>query len=365
MYRAVMNMNLSDLILAGDRLPTINIANINLGIVGEDSEEGIIGMPGLIALYEGKGLTNESMSSNPVWKDLSGNGYDLEMRNFAWKLDSGCGKYEHDFSTWTYSDTATVIKKSPNHVIYQGNTDCYMFSLDLKAINNFKIKINDITKGVALNVAYFDISMWRIAQTFEGVGIHEIDSSLFPETASKVKFSLSKDGQVDLEQIPDYAGAIVFDGVNDFGVCKNTPLLTPDKGYTVMALRYILKISSNSALCGKCDTNDGAFIFEHYGLSGFTAFSFFGTTGNLKKNDPITYQTSNEYNGQSIKVGPRPDVNVLVVGCSSFYQDGPYNPGCSAIYSLVIFDHDTTEEERQRVINYWKREYPELFLDKA
>lgn len=92
MYRAVMNMNLSDLILAGDRLPTINIANINLGTVGEDSEEGIIGMPGLMALYEGKGLTNESMSSNPVWKDLSGNGYDLEMRNFAWKLSSGSGK---------------------------------------------------------------------------------------------------------------------------------------------------------------------------------------------------------------------------------------------------------------------------------
>lgn len=64
-------MNLSDLILAGDHLPTINIANINLGTVEEDSEEGIIDMPGLMAFYEGKGLTNESMSSNPVWKDLS------------------------------------------------------------------------------------------------------------------------------------------------------------------------------------------------------------------------------------------------------------------------------------------------------
>ena len=34
-----------------------------------------------------------------------------------------------------------------------------------------------------------------------------------------------------------YPGALVFDGVDDYGVCDNFPILTKEKGYTVVALR--------------------------------------------------------------------------------------------------------------------------------
>ena len=97
-------------------------------------------IPGMVARYSGAGLTNEEMSKNPVWKDLIGNGHDLQMKSFVWK---------------------------------------------------------------------------------EGSGISDI-----------------------------YPGALVFDGVDDRGTCDNFPVLTKEKGYTVVALRQWDQDFLNTALTG-------------------------------------------------------------------------------------------------------------------
>nr|DAG93784.1 MAG TPA: hypothetical protein [Herelleviridae sp.] len=44
---------------------------------------------GMIARYSASGLTNKQMAANPVWVDKTGNGHDLQMKNFAWKEGSG------------------------------------------------------------------------------------------------------------------------------------------------------------------------------------------------------------------------------------------------------------------------------------
>lgn len=44
---------------------------------------------GIVARYSASGLTNEQMAANPVWVDKTGNGHDLQMKNFAWKEGSG------------------------------------------------------------------------------------------------------------------------------------------------------------------------------------------------------------------------------------------------------------------------------------
>ena len=46
-------------------------------------------IPGMIARYSALDLTNEQMKENPVWVDKTGNGHDLQMKNFAWKEGSG------------------------------------------------------------------------------------------------------------------------------------------------------------------------------------------------------------------------------------------------------------------------------------
>lgn len=55
----------------------------------KDNNDGFPSIPGMIARYSASGLTNEQMATNPVWVDKTGNGHDLQMKNFAWKEGSG------------------------------------------------------------------------------------------------------------------------------------------------------------------------------------------------------------------------------------------------------------------------------------
>lgn len=55
----------------------------------KDNNDGFPSIPGMIARYSALGLTNEQMAANPVWVDKTGNGHDLQMKNFAWKEGSG------------------------------------------------------------------------------------------------------------------------------------------------------------------------------------------------------------------------------------------------------------------------------------
>ena len=57
----------------------------------KDNNDGFPTIPGTIARYSALGLTNEEMSKNPVWVDKTGNGHDLQMKNFAWSGMSGVG----------------------------------------------------------------------------------------------------------------------------------------------------------------------------------------------------------------------------------------------------------------------------------
>lgn len=68
----------------------------------EGDDDDFPSIPGMIARYSASGLTNEQMAANPVWVDKTGNGYDLQLKNFAWGGMSGVGGYEYNFlsSDW-------------------------------------------------------------------------------------------------------------------------------------------------------------------------------------------------------------------------------------------------------------------------
>ena len=55
----------------------------------EGDDDDFPSIPGITARYSASGLTNEQMAENPVWVDKTGNGHDLQLKNFAWKEGSG------------------------------------------------------------------------------------------------------------------------------------------------------------------------------------------------------------------------------------------------------------------------------------
>ena len=77
-----------------------------------EGDDDFPSISGITARYSALGLTNEQMAENPVWKDLTGNGHDLQMKNFAWKEGSGISDIYPGFILGDGVDDEAVTKNN-------------------------------------------------------------------------------------------------------------------------------------------------------------------------------------------------------------------------------------------------------------
>lgn len=162
-----------------------------------------------------------------------------------------------------------------------------------------------------------------------------------------------------------YAGALVFDGVDDYGVCDNFPILTKEKGFTIVAVRQFISVKTSSLLSKWVAADEsGAFIFEGTTVAGTKINSAFGGYFRGLEKTILSYMTSTSYNGNTIVPGNKTDTNNnLVVG--RYYSDLNLHYANAAIWELVFLDHDATEEELTKIKDYFVKTYPWLFPNQA
>jgi len=177
----------------------------------------------------------------------------------------------------------------------------------------------------------------------------------------------SSSNTVTIEQLPLYPGALVFDGVDDYGVCENFPILTKEKGYTVVALRQWITYNPNAISAIATNASDqsfnGAFTFENYNKGAEQTISYGATQITLQySKSPFSWQTTSKYNGVNIANGNKDATNSLVLGRSYPQRNEFAN---FAIWELVFLDHDATEEELTKIKDYFVKTYPWLFPDQA
>lgn len=334
---------------------------------------------GIVARYSASGLTNEQMAANPVWVDKTGNGHDLQLKNFAWKGMSGVGGYVQDFND--FRNNATVDK----------------IRIDEQGSNSIKVTI--LTTGIG-NTIYIPKNIYQFNKSYfikiSSEGYDEGDMALSfyapsTSTATTVTVSLNPNGVTEIpaikeddflavyinvsgkvgsftvEQLPLYPGALVFDGVDDYGVCDNFPILTKEKGYTVVALRRWLSLYEDNKyytlLVNSNQRDKGAFAFEEFNNRSKGTFNFGNYTAfsSVNLSMPFTYQTSTSYNGKAIAIGGlKEGVNLFQV-C----KIGSNYCSKAAIWEIVILDHDATEEELTKIKDYFVKTYPWLFPDQA
>lgn len=331
---------------------------------------------GIVARYSASGLTNEQMAANPVWVDKTGNGYDLQLKNFSWKGMSGVGGYVGDFSKWVNNrDTTEIgITKSNSKVIIDvkvsqgsGKNIVFISKSNLGISNNVTIKITSTyPEGVMKFANYASNKYLKLPSN----GIITLQDN--PEyTSNEMHLHLASAdlGQITIEQLPLYPGALVFDGVDDYGVCENFPILTKEKGYTVVALRqWITRGERALGLVSNVKNwlNNGAFLLEYRNIQADhlnKPISFGAIGSEMDLPHILTYQTSKSYNGVSITTGNFEGTDVLHVG-----KLAPTNVGTcinAAIWELVFLDHDATEEELTKIKDYFVKTYPWLFPDQA
>lgn len=334
---------------------------------------------GIVARYSASGLTNEQMAANPVWVDKTGNGHDIQLKNFAWGGMSGVGGYTENYdsnrwykvasridTTWTY--------KSFNVKSIKDNNLAQLFYQSLSSDTGFRvlsctIKVSGLTDGQGIEYVSNGIRPIVIMR-IENDGIYHLPSFDFGAKNAYYGFrflKLQESCNITIEQLPLYPGALVFDGVDDCGVCENFPILTKEKGYTVVVLRQWDQDFLNTTLTGgllstrNYSTGEGV-AFEKIESSnkGYWNLGAGGIIDFAKS--PFTWQTSKQYNNVGILKGDKNHGKPLCVGCG---LSGGQQCGRFAIWELVFLDHDATEEELTKIKDYFVKTYPWLFPDQA
>lgn len=324
---------------------------------------------GIVARYSASGLTNEQMAANPVWVDKTGNGHDLQLKNFAWKGMSGVGGYVADIDEWGTNSTAAYFERNSIKITatFKENVSLGLLYHNIKLRQSCVLKVTGIPEGCD---AFLDDRLGNRFYMSED-GVYEIIPSNF--LAEALYFSIEKyperwyGSKLTIEQLPLYPGVLVFDGVDDYGVCDNFPILTKEKGYTVVVLRQWDQDFLNTTLTGgllstrNYSTGEGV-AFEKIESSnkGYWNLGAGGIIDFAKS--PFTWQTSKQYNNVGILKGDKNHGKPLCVGCG---LSGGQQCGRFAIRELVFLDHDATEEELTKIKDYFVKTYAWLFPDQA
>lgn len=346
----------------------------------EGDDDDFPSIPGMIARYSALGLTNEQMAANPVWVDKTGNGHDIQLKNFSWKGMSGVGGYEMNFNLWrnnvpsipdiSMSTTTTSVSVSVGNSTYNNNL-IYIHISNWDINKNHWLKVTSTYEdGDLAFIFYNDSNTKKIGLPANGY----VNILAYPEFKGSYMYISTisnKQGSFTIEQLPLYPGALVFDGVDDWAGCDNLPLLPKEKGYSIIALRnWITRYDATQykrPLISNLDTNDeGAFLIEYRkdeNVNDVTGSYNSFTDVYIDNNNPITWQTSSSYNGQIIKKGTSKSTNKLCICKTYFGQLSNY--ANAAIWELVILDHDATEEELTKIKDYFVKTYPWLFPDQA
>lgn len=344
----------------------------------KDNNDGFPTIPGTIARYSALGLTNEHMKENPVWVDKTGNGHDLQMKNFAWGGMSGVGGYVGDFSRWVNNrDTTEIgITKSNSKVIIDvkvsqgsGKHIVYISKSNL-GISNNNVTIK-ITSTYPEGVMKFANSASNKYLKLPSNGIITLQDN--PEyTSNEMYLHLASAdlGQITIEQLPLYPGFILGDGIDDFAVTEKE--LNFEDTYTVYTPLILLKYGG--AVSGKSSAKDFSLItstssksigFDSANVwSGSIPVDLFEFALVVCKRDPKTMYIKDLITGKTNQNNSKEFVP----------NPGKYfiwrNTGGSwcqvAIAGQIICNgYFSTDEDDEKVLDWYKKQYPWLFPDQA
>lgn len=299
-------------------------------------------------------MSGISNADNPSFvKGVKGN--KLQLKNFAYALSSGFGKYEVDFTKYSKnnvtSDSISIYKEAG---IEKGYATLSYDKLT-GDVPSYFIKVKGINTGY-INYYYHNDEGIEKSITYNKDGIYKIPMCYKEGTTGKLNgFQIATVNAVTITQLPsDYDGALVFDGVDDYAVCDNLPILTD---YTLICRRVIEEIEGkNYSVASKCVANrNGAFIFEQkydaiYGTHSFGLSTLY--TPSLQ--DSVIFQSTENYNGKVIVRGTSVDTDKLYIGC---LRDGVQ---CikGAIYYFALYNKSLTaeeiEQEKVKLAKVWE-----------
>lgn len=317
-------------------------------------------IPGMIARYSALGLTNEQMAENPVWKDLTGNGHDLQMKNFAWKGMSGVGGYgDENYQTF-----------------YKFTLDDYVFIAIPPGVKhmNFTFRVTGLQPGNKLTLAFFGTTN-TVYGTWDKDGIYTVNSAVV-EVGKPVYFYNgygATRGEFTIEILPLYPGFILGDGVDDFAVTEKE--LNFEDTYTVYTafIPFQNNPSWNMILCGADSKKTFSMQYSSLVYVSFIAGNNYYINADFVNGLNLF---ACKRNGNNICIKNLLTNKVVTGTCGDWVENaGPYYLWRNAIYAsfakaaiagqTICNGYFSTDEDDEKVLDWYKKQYPWLFPDQA
>ena len=337
---------------------------------------------GIVARYSALGLTNEQMAENPVWKDLTGNGHDLQMKNFAWGGMSGVGGYEMNFNLWTnnvpsipdisMSTTTTSVSVSVGNSTYNNNL-IYIHMNNWDINKNHWLKVTSTYEdGDLVFKFYNDNNSKNIELPANGY----VNIPAYPEFKGNYMYistTSNKQGSFTIEQLPLYPGFILGDGVDDFAVTEKE--LNFEDTYTVYTafIPFQNNPIRNMILCGADSKKTFSMQYSSLVYVSFIAGNNYYINADFVNGLNLF---ACKRNGNNICIKNLLTNKVVTGTCGDWVENaGLYYLWKNATYAsfaragiagqIIDNGHFTTDEEDENILNWHKKQYPWLFPDQA
>ena len=309
----------------------------------------------LAGVWIADGKSNTDPDRNIIKNKLPGRGGDFEIFNAAYKLNSGFGKYDEDFSTMKDYGTKGIVRTSSK--IYLDESFDYDKGFWLGYTNSpsptYKVRVSGIPKDGVLN--YTGGSWINLIN-----GINELPARTNTE---EIHGFVAQTPNVDwsklvIEQIPEYEGSFVTDGVNDMIVSQNpvSEMLDGSKELTVVSM--IHQISpvpdsygfTNYIREGSIWSRTNVKTFGKTGIYGYKISKGNTEVGASNLINNILGDKA-DYEAMGYNITNYSDINYSVAG---YIKDGsPTEVSSIAWYWTFIAKRVLTTDEINQVIAYY------------
>lgn len=337
---------------------------------------------GIVARYSASGLTNEQMAANPVWVDKTGNGHDLQMKNFAWGGMSGVGGYEMNFNLWTnnvpsipdisMSTTTTSVSVSVGNSTYNNNL-IYIYIKNWDINKNHWLKVTSTYEdGDLVFKFYNDNNSKNIELPANGY----VNIPAYPEFKGNYMYistTSNKQGSFTIEQLPLYPGFIFGDGVDDFAVTEKE--LNFEDTYTVYTafIPFQNNPTRNMILCGADSKKTFSMQYSSLVYVSFIAGNNYYINADFVNGLNLF---ACKRNGNNICIKNLLTNKVVTGTCGDWVENaGLYYLWKNATYAsfakaaiagqTICNGYFSTDEDDEKVLDWYKKQYPWLFPDQA
>lgn len=181
----------------------------------------------LIGVWDNYGKKNTDADRNIIKNKIPNAGGDLEILNAAYKLNSGFGEYKEDFTSWRIYPN---IEVTDNVITTNGNFNSTWFiykHANENEINEMNIKVSGIPEGGIIRYFYIpdETATIPVPYNISEDGVYHLPKSKLSSNRVSVGFTVSSSydwNNIRIEQLSDFGGAFVTDGINDIIISQKT-----------------------------------------------------------------------------------------------------------------------------------------------